>query len=79
MNNQLTEEDIQHIIRMHDARQRGSYYTSEIVTNIYNKMFNSNANNTNCGSCIRRRIDAIWQQYTKIIDQTTPNNNGSAT
>lgn len=70
--NILTQEDVKHIERMYDARQRGLYYSSEVVTDIYNKLYNTNISVTNCGNCIRRRVDAIWAKYQEILELTNP-------
>lgn len=69
--NELTQEDIKHIENMHNARQKGLYYDTSIVTRIYNKLLSKNENPTNCGTCIRRRTDAIWSEYNRIKDITT--------
>ena len=71
---ELTQEDIKHIEKMYEARQKGLYYDSKLVTDIYNKVFDVAVAPTNCGSCIRRRVDAIWGEYNKIKDLTSINN-----
>lgn len=71
--NELTQEDIKHIEKMYEARQKGLYYDSKIVTDTYNKILNTNAAPTNCGSCIRRRVDAIWAEYNKMKKMTEEN------
>lgn len=71
---ELTQEDIKHIEKMYEARQKGLYYDSKLVTDIYNKIFDVAVAPTNCGSCIRRRVDAIWGEYNKIKDLTSINN-----
>lgn len=69
--NILTAEDVKHIERMHEARNKGLYYSSEVVTEIYNKLYNTNISVTNCGNCIRRRVDAIWAKYQEILELTS--------
>ncbi len=66
---ELTDDEIKHIESMYNARQKGLYYTSQIVTNIYNKVLDMNVSNTNCGNCIRKRIDAIWSKYNQMLNE----------
>lgn len=64
--NEITAEDIKLAERMNDARQKGMYFESSSVTKLYNKLYSTNLANTNCGSCIRKRIDGIWKKVLEI-------------
>ena len=66
---ELTETEIKEIENMWSARQRGLYYNTEKVTNMYNKLLNANLTPSNCGSCIRKRIDAIWSKYNQMLNE----------
>lgn len=63
----ISKEDIALAEKMWDARQRGLYYASQTVTDLYNKLLQpaKPLGNSNCGSCIRHRIDAIHTQILK--------------
>ena len=71
-NNEITQDDIKLAERMHDARQKGLYFETKAVTNLYNKLYNTNLNPTNCGSCIRKRIDGIWKKIQELKELTEP-------
>lgn len=71
INTEITKEDIVAAESMWKARQKGLYYNSGLVTQLYNKLYHTNLNPTSCGSCIRHRIDGIWkkiEEYKKITE-----------
>lgn len=73
--NEITKEDIVAAESMWKARQKGLYYNSGLVTQLYNKLYHTNLNPTSCGSCIRHRIDGIWkkiEEYKKITEPQVP-------
>ena len=70
--NEITAEDIKLAERMHDARQKGLYFETRAVTNLYNKLYHTNLSATSCGSCIRKRIDGIWKKVQEIKAITEP-------
>ena len=70
-NIEITKEDIELAQKMWDARQKGLYFNSGLVTQLYNKLYNTNLKATSCGSCIRRRIEQIWskvEEYKKLTE-----------
>ena len=69
---QITAEDIKLAERMWDARQKGLYFESRAVTTLYNKLYHTNLTATNCGSCIRKRIDGIWKKIQELKELTEP-------
>lgn len=71
-NNEITAEDIKLGTRMWEARQKGLYFETKAVTNLYNKLYNTNLNPTNCGSCIRKRIDGIHNKLEELKRLTEP-------
>lgn len=78
INTEITKEDIVAAESMWKARQKGLYYNSGLVTNLYNKLYHTNLNPTSCGSCIRHRIDGIWkkiEEYKKITEPQVPEEN----
>lgn len=74
MNNdyEITQDDIKLAERMHDARQKGLYFETKAVTSLYNKLYHTNLTATNCGSCIRKRIDGIWKKIQELKELTEP-------
>lgn len=70
-NNEITKEDIQLAEKMWDARQKGLYYSSNKVTDLFNKLYNTKLANTSCGSCIRHRIEQIYAKIQEIRKLTT--------
>lgn len=78
INTEITKEDIVAAESMWKARQKGLYYNSGLVTQLYNKLYHTNLNPTSCGSCIRHRIDGIWkkiEEYKKITEPQVPEEN----
>ena len=65
----LTNEDIQQIDKLYDICKKGWYADSMTVTNLYNKVLEKREGNTNCGSCIRRRILELWAAKEAILKQ----------
>ena len=69
---EITADDIKLADRMQDARQKGLYFETRAVTNLYNKLFHTNLTATSCGSCIRKRIDGIWKKIQELKELTEP-------
>lgn len=65
----LSNEDIALIDKLHDIAVRGWYADSMQVTNLYNKVLERHEPNTNCGSCIRRRVMELWAAKEAILKQ----------
>ncbi len=69
---EITSDDIKLAERMHEARQKGLYFETRAVTSLYNKLYHTNLTATNCGSCIRKRIDGIWKKIQELKELTEP-------
>lgn len=67
----LTNEDIELIDKLHDVAQKGWYADSMTVTNLYNKVLEKHEANTNCGSCIRRRIMELYAVKETMLKKLT--------
>lgn len=63
----LSNEDIALIDKLHDIAQKGWYADSMTVTNLYNKVLEKHEANTNCGSCIRRRIMELYAAKVSML------------
>lgn len=54
-----TKEDIELVEKFIDIRNRGYYADGVQLTNVYNRVLDKRLNPTNCGSCIRQRINEL--------------------
>ena len=55
----FTKEDIERIEKFIDIKNRGYYADGSQVTEVYNRVLEKNVNVTNCGSCLRGRIQEL--------------------
>jgi hypothetical protein len=55
----FTKEDIEKIEKFIDIKNRGYYADGGQVTSVYNRVLEKNVNVTNCGSCLRGRIQEL--------------------
>lgn len=55
----FTKEDIEKIEKFIDIKNRGYYADGAQVTEVYNRVLEKNVNVTNCGSCLRGRIQEL--------------------
>ena len=61
MNYTFTDEDIKFVERAIELKAKGYYIDSMQLTTAYNRILNKHVANTNCGSCIRQRINELEQ------------------
>lgn len=54
-----TSDDIKLVEKLIEIKNKGLYASGAEVTAIYNRVLNKNVNVTNCGSCIRARIQEL--------------------
>jgi len=55
----FTEEDIKYVEKAIELRNKGYYIDGTELTKVYNKVLRAYVNPTNCGSCIRKRINDL--------------------
>ena len=55
----MTDEDVKLIEKFIDIRNRGYYCNGAELTEVYNRVLGKAARPTNCGSCIRGRINEL--------------------
>ena len=55
----FTKEDIELIEKFIEIKNRGYYADGKQVTDCYNRVLEKNLNVTNCGSCLRGRIQEL--------------------
>lgn len=69
----FTKEDIERIEKFIDIKNRGYYADGGQVTEVYNRVLNKNVNVTNCGSCLRGRIQELenaLNQFKALSERT---------
>ncbi len=54
-----TKEDIEIVEKLIKIKNAGYYASGEEVTTAYNRILHKNVNVTNCGSCLRGRIQEL--------------------
>lgn len=67
----FTDEDIKLIEKFIDIKDRGYYVEGGQLTQVYNRVMEKNVPSTNCGSCLRQRINELQvalQQFKKSIE-----------
>ena len=62
----LTSDDIKLIEGFQKIMDDGYYVASEDVTRAYNRILSANVPPTNCGSCIRRRVNELVMEQDKF-------------
>ena len=67
----MTSEDIKLIDKFEKIMDDGYYVASDDVTRAYNRILSANVPPTNCGSCIRRRINELVNEKNKFIKAET--------
>ena len=62
----MTNEDLKLIRKFDEIRQKGYYCNGAEVTAVYNRVLNKSVPSTNCGSCIRQRIQELVNAANKF-------------
>lgn len=65
----INEEDREKIRKFESIRQRGMYASGQEVTELYNRVLNKRLPSTNCGSCIRQRVQEMVAALNKEEEQ----------
>lgn len=61
----LSEEEFQQIRQYKSIINRGRLVSSRAVTDLFNKVFDSNAKPVSCATCIRNRILKMFKELEK--------------
>ena len=64
----ISEEDKTLITKFKEILDRGHYANGKQVTDCYNRVFHKNIASTNCSTCIRKRIGAMYKQLQKELN-----------
>lgn len=82
-----TKEDIEIVEKFIKIKNSGYYCSGEEVTRVYNRILHKNLNVTNCGSCLRGRIQELETalnhfkslsekvKVEEVVDNTPEENN----
>lgn len=54
-----TNDDIEMVEKFIDIRNRGYYCDGAQLTEVYNRVLERHVNPTNCGSCLRQRVNEL--------------------
>lgn len=61
-----TEEDVKTVERFIEIRNKGYYADGTQLTQVYNRVLDKRVNPTNCGSCIRQRINELEEALNRF-------------
>ena len=70
-----TNEDVIMVEKFIDIKNRGYYCDGGQLTDVYNRVLEKNAPPTNCGSCMRTRINELevaLNQFKKTLEKEPP-------
>lgn len=70
-----TNEDVIMVEKFIDIKNRGYYCDGGQLTEVYNRVLEKNAPPTNCGSCMRQRINELevaLNQFKKTLEKEPP-------
>lgn len=64
-----TNEDVKKVEQFIDIRNRGYYCDGKQLTEVYNRVLEKNVAPTNCGSCMRARIQELENALNQFKKQ----------
>lgn len=62
----ISDFDIKNIEKFVEIRNKGFYASGKEVTEVYNRVLQKKVAVTNCGSCIRQRIDELSRALSQF-------------
>lgn len=68
-------EDVKLVEKFIEIRNKGYYADGTQLTEVYNRVLDKRVNPTNCGSCIRQRINELEQaldRFKKLSAEQEP-------
>lgn len=68
-----TSDDIKLVEKLIEIKNKGLYASGAEVTAIYNRVLNKNVNVTQCGSCLRARIQELENALNRFKQQLEVN------
>lgn len=76
-----TNEDVAIVEKFIEIKRKGYYCDGAQLTNVYNRVLEKSAPNTNCGSCMRARIQELENallRFKKSLEVDTPTEENKA-
>lgn len=64
-----TDEDVKLVEKFIEIRNKGYYADGTQLTEVYNRVLEKRVNPTNCGSCIRQRINELEEALNRFKRQ----------
>lgn len=64
-----TKEDIEKVEKFIEIRNKGYYCDGTQLTEVYNRVLQKHVNPTNCGSCLRQRVNELADALDKFKRQ----------
>ena len=61
-----TNDDVLLVEKLIEIKNRGYYCDGTQLTQVYNRVLEKRANPTNCGSCIRQRINELEEALNRF-------------
>jgi len=66
MNYTFTKEDVELVEKFINIKNRGYYADGAQLTEVYNRVLDKRVSPTNCGSCIRGRINELEEALNRF-------------
>ena len=64
-----TDEDVKLVEKFIEIRNKGYYCDGAQLTAVYNRVLQKNVNVTNCGSCLRQRVNELTDALDRFKSQ----------
>ena len=69
------KEDIEKVEKFIEIRNKGYYCDGAQLTEVYNRVLEKHVNPTNCGSCLRQRVNELaeaLERFKKLSEASKP-------
>ena len=69
------KEDIEKVEKFIEIRNKGYYCDGAQLTEVYNRVLEKHVNVTNCGSCLRQRVNELaeaLERFKKLSEASKP-------
>ncbi len=60
-----TDDDIQKVEKFIELRDKGYYCDGAQLTEVYNRVLERSVGVTNCGSCLRQRVNELAEELAR--------------
>jgi len=64
-----TNEDVEKVEKFIEIKNKGFYCDGAQLTEVYNRVLHKSVNPTNCGSCLRQRVNELEQALNSFKKQ----------